>query len=318
VAAGASLLERRGRRVVRIGEDLHDARLDPSFTVVLLDAGPLGTAERRRLARFVRAGGRLVAGGEGAGGAVAEVLAAPPRRVVTDAPARGRPVAPVPEAAGELASAGEAEWSRAGDALPAIGGPDGDLLLVARAGRGSMALLADPSPLHNRRHGEAGNAAVALALAPPGRTVAFVESVHGYGAGEGLGALPPRWKALLLGLVFAALVLIAAHARRLGPPEDTGRPAPPPRARFVEAVGRTLARTDDPAAIAESLRHTARRAVLARSGLDAQAPEADVRAAARRAGLDEDEARVVAAGATGPADMLVAARAVARINRGGT
>src|SRR5207237_9769608 len=102
------------------------------------------------------------------------------------------------------------------------------LLLVARAGRGRVALLADASPLQNRLLARADDAELGLALAG-GRPVAFVESVHGYGRATGVAAIPHSWLVAFAGLGLAALLLIWARGRRPGPPEDEGRQLPPAR-----------------------------------------------------------------------------------------
>ena len=316
VAAWAELLERRDRRVVRLRTEPADARLDPGSTVVAVDPGPLPGEDRRALTRFVDAGGRLVVAGRGAEGIARGLLRRAPEQ--TDGgPRTARPIAPVPEAAGTMETAQRSGWSSAGDALPAIGGDGEALLLVADRGRGRLALVADASPLQNRLLARAQNADVALALAPAGRPVLFLESVHGYGRATGLAALPERWKWLLGGLALAALVFVLSRARRFGPPEDAERPLPPPRRLYVEALGRTLVRTRDPVAAAAPVRDAGRRIVLQRAALPGDAGAAEVRAAALRLGLDEDEARAVAGEDTTRPGVLAAGRALAHL-RGGS
>src|SRR5204862_5160193 len=65
-AAYAELLRRDGHDVRYLRTALDDATLDPGATLVVLDPPALAGAERDALARFLRAGGRLVAGGEDA------------------------------------------------------------------------------------------------------------------------------------------------------------------------------------------------------------------------------------------------------------
>ena len=165
-----------------------------------------------------------------------------------------------------------------------LAGPTAQLALQRGAPRGGVTLLPDAAPLTNRRLGEDGNAARALALAgPPARRVAFVESVHGFGERRGLGALPSavRWCLGLLGL--AALVLLAARGRRLGPPEALARELPPARRAHVDALAAALARTRD--------------------------PDEALRAAVVRAGLSEERAR-----ALGGDELLQAGRGLARLS----
>ena len=315
-AAWASLLDRRGRRVVRLRDRPRAAVLDPGATVVALDPGALPGADRTALARFVRRGGRLVVAGEGSAVVAGALLARRPVRAGRG-PRIAAPLVPAPEAPGTVRTAGRGAWTDPGQALPVLGGRDGDLVLLARAGRGTLVLLADASPLQNRLLGRDANAALGLALAPRGRPVAFVESVHGYGRATGLAALPSRWKALLIGLGLAAAVWMLAHARRFGPAETDGRPGPPPRRLYVDALGRTLGRTGDPARAAAPVHAAARRLVLARAGLPAGAGEQEVRTAAARLGLDDDEARTVAAPRLARGDVMTAGRALARLHGGG-
>ena len=314
-AAFAELLERRGRQVVRRREAPHERRLDPRATLVALDPGSLAGEDRRAVARFVEAGGRLVAAGRGSEGLANELLDQPPERDA-EGPRDGRPLVPVPEAAGTIRTAGDGRWRTSGEALPVVGGPDGDLVLTARSDRGQVVLLATASPLQNALLARADNAALALALAPRGRPVTFLESVHGYGRATGLAALPDRWKWLLAGLGLAGLVFLLARLRRFGPPEQAARDLAPPRRLYVEAVGRTLARTKDARTAAAPVAAEGRRLVIRRAGLPAQANAAEIRTAAERLGLDEDQARVVAEGPATRADVMAAGRALARL-RGG-
>jgi hypothetical protein len=314
-AAYAELLERRGRRVLRQREEPRERALSPRATLVALDPGSLAGEDRRAIARFVRAGGRLVAAGRGSEGLAGELLGRPPRRD-RSGPRDGRPLAPVPEAAGTIRTAGDGRWRTSGEALPVIGGSGGTLVVTARADRGELVLLAGASPLQNRLLARGDNAALALALAPRDRPVTFLESVHGYGRATGLAALPERWKWLLAGLGLAALVFVLARLRRFGPPEAAVRELPPPRRLFVEAVGRTLARTRDPRTAAAPVAGEGRRLVVRRAGLPAQAGDPEVRQAAERLGLDEDEARVVAEGPATRDDVMAAGRALARLRKG--
>ncbi len=73
----------------------------------------------------------------------------------------------------------------------------------------------------------------------------FAESVHGFGAGTGLVALPSRWKWTLAGLLLAALIYVASRFRRLGPPEPRPATALPPRREHVEALALALSRSAD-------------------------------------------------------------------------
>jgi len=158
-------------------------------------------------------------------------------------------------------SAGEGEWSRASDyssplrsASASGGGADGGLLLERPLGKGTLALLADASPLQNRLLDLSDNAQFALDLSgPPTRRVVFVESLHGFGAGRGLAALPARWWVAFAGLLLAALLWSLARGRRLGVAEPAEGHRQPARADYVHAMSLLLRRTDDPQELAAAL-----------------------------------------------------------------
>lgn len=308
-AAYAELLRRNGHRVRYLREPLDAGRLDPATTVVVLDAPQLARAERAALARFLRAGGRLVAGGDDAGRGV--VPRAP--RWVPRGPRRARPAVAVPETSSvrEVVSAGDGGFSALRGALPALG-RDPALLAVPRAGRGRALLLADSAPLQNRLLATADNAALALALAgPPARAVVFAESPHGYGRSTGLAALPVRWRFALAIGVLAALLWLGSRARRLGPAEQTGAPPPPARREHVEALALALRRAPDAGVALEPVQAAARAQVLRRAALTPDASDEVVREAALRLGFGEDEAAAL----TGDHDAdqaLALGRALAR------
>ena len=141
----------------------------------------------------------------------------------------------------------------AGTAADTLGGAaslprraGGTAPVTRRVGRGTVILVPDAEPLRNRSLADRGHAAEALAIAgPPGRRVAFVESIHGYRDETGLAALPGRVQTCLLLLGLAALAFLIVCGRRLGPPEAAARTLPPPRRAHVEALAAALARTND-------------------------------------------------------------------------
>ena len=130
---------------------------------------------------------------------------------------------PVAETAGveEVRGAENGAWHE-------LGAPAGDrarrtrrCVVTARAGEGSVALLADVSPLQNRGLDARRQRGVrARAGRRRGTPVAFLETVHGYGVSRGFGGLPASVKWVLLGLALTALVALWAAGRRFGPPED--------------------------------------------------------------------------------------------------
>jgi hypothetical protein len=141
--------------------------------------------------------------------------------------------------------------------------------------------------------------------------VVFSELHHGYGR-TGLAALPARWKVALVLAVLAALALMVSRGRRLGPAEAPARELPPPRRAYVDALADALGRTRRPGDAAAPVRARARRTIASRAGLAAEAPDADVRAAALRLGLEDEEADAVLG--TGP--PVAAGAALARLHGG--
>jgi hypothetical protein len=208
--------------------------------------------------------------------------------------------------------------------VPVLGARGLVMAATAVAGQGRVIALADPSPLQNRLLDEADNAALGLNLAEAGRAVWFLEGPHGYGQGEGLAALPQRWRLTLAGLGLAAAVWLLARSRRLGPPEAESRPLPPPRRAYVDAMAGTLARTKRPFEATAPVRARARRLLAERAGLPPEHDNDDeLRQAAAVLGLAPDEIDAVTGGPAGAGRalseeqaILAAGRALARLNGG--
>jgi Domain of unknown function (DUF4350) len=259
-------------------------------TVAVMD-GRLTGAEARALRSFAERGGRVIAAGEPSGWAATLLGDPQPPGWEDSGPETVARSGSEPETAGvaRVETSGDGRWKQRG-AL-------GSLLLVRPAGRGRIVLLADSSPLQNRLLGEADNAALALALGGKG-PLTFVESVHGYGPQRGLAAIPARFGWVLIGLLLAALVLMVARGRRLGPPELERRELPPPRRAYVDSLAATMARGKEREEAVRPVREEARRRLARRAGIREDAPDDAWPAAARSAGLDDDEARAL----IGPAD----------------
>jgi len=318
LAAWASLLDRRGYRVRRLRERPADRLPDPSATLVVVDPRSLGRGDPEALARFARAGGRLVVAGRSTERLLARLTGGPqPVRARRGLRAAG-PLRRAPETAGvtRVETAAGAGWARPPHGLDAVLGPaEGPPLLVAGpAGPGRVLALADSSPLQNRGLRRADNAALALRLAgDPRRPVVFAESVHGFRPESGVDALPGRWQVALGGLLLAALLALLAVGRRFGPPERPARDLPPPRRAYVDALAATLRRTNDPVAATAPLRAAARAEVARRAGLPPGAAIAELHEAGRRLGLEPDE--VAALGEPAGQDAVLAGgRALARLN----
>jgi hypothetical protein len=243
LAAYASVLARNGHPVRRVRTRVSDDAPPTDQTLVVLDPDVMEPEEARAIGDWVRAGGNLVAGGAGDASWLDEVLEDPPSWEGGGQRVR-RTLVPIGITTGvESVVADGGGWHELGGALPAIGPADGPLLVSARAGRGTVALLADATPLTNARLDQADGAALGLALAGGDqRTVAFLETVHGYGVSRGFGGLPTSVKWTLLGLALTALVAVWAAGRRFGPPEDPETEPPPPRTAYVDALAAALER----------------------------------------------------------------------------
>ena len=314
VAAYAELLERSGQRVGRLRRSVAEATLDPRETLILLDPGFVGGDDADALRRFVDDGGRLLVSG-----AVDSWL----DRLLSQAPDwSAEPVrsptvlAPVPELAGvrRVTTGGRGSWTGGGP-LPVLGSEERALLSVAGGdGDGGLLLLADTSPLQNRLLDEGDNARLGLALAGPnGRPVRFLESFHGYGEATGLRAVPARWWAAFGLVLAAAVVLMLARGRRLGPAQLPARDLPPPRRVYVESLGGVLARIRRKERAIEPVRARALALLADRARLGASPSPDELRAAGERLGLPPDD--LDALFAPGREDVVAVGRALARLAR---
>jgi hypothetical protein len=317
LAGYAALLMKSGHPVSRLRTPPWHADLDLHATVVMLDPDVVLAKDVAALRSFVDAGGRLITGGNAPEAWLNELLGDGPEWTAK-APSGARTLVPVPETAGVqfVDTDGAGGFTQAGATLPVLGDAHQALATVVNLGAGRVVLLADSSPLQNHLLAQADDAAFGLAIAgAPGRPVSFEEAVHGYGEARGLAALPTRWKWALGGLLLAALVAVAARFRRLGPPEPTPVEPQPPRRAHVDALASALSRTGRPDEAAEPVQAQARTLVLTRARLTHGAGEAQIRAAGERLGLDEDEARAVAAPTLCEADVIPAGRALAKLSR---
>jgi hypothetical protein len=244
LAAYASVLQRSGHPVRRVRTPIAERRPSTGETLIVLEPDVIEEDEAQAIARWVSDGGRLVAGGGDPSWLSQVVPDAPEWR--PGGPLRRATLVPVAETADvrTVLGANGGGWRDVGGALPVIGPADGPLLVVTNVGEGSVALLADPSPLQNRRLAYADGAALGVALAGgERRPVAFLETVHGYGSGSGFGGLPGRVKWVIIGLALTALVAIWSVGRRLGPPEDSDIVPSPPRVEYVDALATALVRS---------------------------------------------------------------------------
>jgi hypothetical protein len=195
-----------------------------------------------------------------------------------------------------------------------IAGEGGSILAVALVGSGRAVLLADPSPLQNRLLDRDDNAALGLAVAgAKSRRVDFLESVHGYRPATGFAAIPWSWRFALGGLILAALVLMLARGRRLGPAEAEDRELPPPRRVYVESLAAVLARTKRPEEAIESVVAEGKRLLARRAQIDEADNQDELRQVGRRAGLSDAELDSLLGRVRGKAGVVAAGRALAKL-----
>ena len=319
LSAWATLLDEQGHRVARLRDTVDRVSLDPAATLVIADPGAIQLQEPAPIDRFVRAGGRLVVSGERA-----SVLAATMVRGLQWAPGGPSRASTVPgqdEIGGELlevSTVGAGHWREVGAARSVVAGDGQSVLAVAEVGAGTVVALADTSPLTNDRLDEAGNAALAIAIAgAPDRPVLFTEAGHGYGAdGFGLDDLPDGWATVVIGTGVAAALWLWSRARRFGPPNDADELPPPPRRAYVDALAAMTARAGAPAEAVAPLRGRARRQLARRAAVDERASDDELRRAAGRAGVDEHLVDAVLAVPSSSAAVMELGRAAARLEEG--
>jgi hypothetical protein len=314
LAAYAELLAARGHPVRRLRTEVKE--LEPTATLVFADA-PVADDEFAAVGLFVEGGGRVVLTGASTL-PLAQALVDGRIGWQPSAPITARPVpTAVPTldvtSVGSVRTAGEGAFDGTGTARPVLVAGEAAVAAIARLGAGSIVLVADPSALQNRFLGEAGNAAFGLAVAgPTNRPVVFGEVGHGYGKQTGLDALPSDWRWALLGAALSALVWVWSRGRRLGPPDEDDTEPPPRRRAYVDAVAATLLRTGDPAGAIAPVRAAGRDRLAQRAGVGPD-DDAELRAAAIKAGVSEQDVDAIISPVHSHDDAVRAARALARL-----
>ena len=268
VGAYAELLGANGHPVRRILTSPSKRALDPVTTVMVLDPLEMLPEDGQALRSFLNNGGRVVASAGSTTRWLEDLLDNPPT-IGDGTPGTVKPLlADLFPGVRNVLHDGKAAWESLGGTEAALGDSKQVIATFARVGTGSLVLSADISPLTNNLLDKADNAAFGLALAgEPGRTVQFLETVHGYGESRGLAALPARWRWSLAGLAAAAAVYMASRWRRLGPPEDEARVLPPPRRAYVDALAATLIKTRDPRSAGAPIQRALRDSLERRTGL---------------------------------------------------
>ena len=276
-----SLLAADGHQVGRVRTLPARTALSADATAVVLDPVFVNRGDAEALRSFVERGGRLLVGGGADSALWLRGLLRPAPTWSTTGVTRAALLAPVPELAGaaRLRSGGNGSWRNTGAALGAYGAAGRSLVAVASLGLGRVILLADASPLQDRYLGLADNARFGLAAA--GAATA---------AGRVLRELPrlrpgkrlrqhseARGTSCSAGLVLAALALMVARGRRLGPPELESRELPPPRRAYVDSLAGIMARAKRPDEALEPVRAEARARLARRVGLAPGCPAAGAR-----------------------------------------
>jgi hypothetical protein len=316
LAAYAELLARAGHPVSRHRGALADGDVPTTSTLMILDPDVLTPNDAGVALTFVVNGGRLVIGGNDPNRYLRMLRDRPPTWSATGGTGEYSDTAAPFQAIREVTTNTNNAWIKMGTSSPLVGTTTDALLTHEQVGQGEMLFIADVSPLSNDLLATSDNAGFGVLLAgDDGRPVVFDEGVHGYGQSRGISAIPTRWKYALGVLALAALILLWARARRLGPPEDAARELAPPRREYVDALAATLQRTGEPSRALDPVRATIRREVASRAGLDADATDADFMRAATSIGLDEQDAQIVVRGASSDEEVVVVGRALARLER---
>lgn len=321
VGAYAELLVANGHPVRRVLTSPSKQALDPATTVMVLDPVEVLPDDGQALRSFLENGGRLVASAGSTTRWLEDLLDNPPT-IGNGTPGIARPL-PASRFPGvrNVLRDGKTAWANLGDTEAALGNGEQVIVTLARVGAGSLTLATDASPLTNDLLARADNAAFGLALAgEPGRTVQFLETIHGYGESRGLAALPARWRWSLTGLAVAGVVYMASRWRRLGPPEEDARALPPPRRAYVDALAATLVKTRDPSAAGAPVQRALRDILDRRTGLASvgsdmpdETEDDALRLAASRIGIAPAAVEAALGTVTSNDDLMAASTALAEL-----
>lgn len=317
--AYADLLARYGFDVRRQLGRLDRATLPTDATIFLLDAEQLTRAEADRLLDAVAGGATLVVGGSN-----------PPfLRLLRDDAPRWAPARTSQWRVGDdarfpgvrdVVTGNEGRFADPGGTTVVVGDSSNALVTDVPVLRGRIVFLADTTLLDNQLIGARDNAAFAIDLAgaQPG-VVVFTEGIHGFDDAKGWRAIPARWKAALLLLVGAGLLLAWHRAVRLGPPEAAERELAPSRGEYVAALAATLGHIDDRVHARRRLAADAREALARRGTPVGDSPtraQLEVVAALTGAPVDDLGALLQPGDPVDDAQLLAATRAFNAIEAG--
>ncbi|MEX2293671.1 MAG: DUF4350 domain-containing protein [Acidimicrobiales bacterium] len=203
-----------------------------------------------------------------------------------------------------------------------FGDERGAFVATESRGAGEVVAVAGAAFATNELLGRADNAVLATTLLAPmsNTTVRFVDPPIPAGGGDKtLGELVPSGvKRALVQLAVAFVLYAAWRAIRVGQPVAEDLPVEVASSDLVAAIGRLLARTDDPESVAEMLRANVRRVLRARLGVPNDAPAGGlIEVAAARTGLSEEQVRVALdeRPVTNEAELVAVAQAVASMQQ---
>ena len=283
LAALHDTFERDGRRPDRLLQPLSGGSLRDvdAYLVSDVEFGGFGDSELATLENFAERGGTVV------------VLGVPPRPVLQAFDIEiewvGSSAGVVPVLV-PMADADTVDGSRFGTFAPGfeaamLAGTSARPLAVSfPRGAGFVVLIADSSLGHNATLDRSDNVDF-LGDLLPGRT-AFDEYRHGFDDTPTVGLLssaPGNWTGAAIVGAATLLVALVVYGRRFGTVEPNDRMLVPDRSVFIDSVARSLRRAGG-----ELPTQPLRLAVCHHLGLPASAAPADILAAARREGLDDE------------------------------
>lgn len=312
-AAWFELLTRTDRRPERLTSEIKPGTLDLDDTLVMIDVAFTDPSTVETIAGFVEDGGRLVAtspiGREG--DLAATLLENLDINLTEDSGDRFSPPGESPATNGVsiVTTEGRQSWTTERPNQRLLTDAEGRALAITLVrGSGSVVLVADTSVFSNALLAEADNAAFAVAVLG-GRQAVFDEYSHGYIDDLVVEPLLPRsWRWTLYLVATATVIFLVAIGKRLGPPERSSRPLPPPRRWFVESLATTLGRTNVGEAT-DPLRKAASARLAHRTGLAPDATLEELVNAGANLGISGADVRAL----WQPAEDDESAMAIARV-----
>jgi hypothetical protein len=234
--------------------------------------------ERAAVARFLHAGGHVLATGDVGAYFLAATVTRDPVEGLLWIPVRAVSPSAITRAAPVITMAPLNAWGHGAFGVPLYAKDDNAHVVMMPVGEGQAIWVGAPTPLTNAGIREPGNLEFVLAcLGPPGdRTILFDEYVHGHRRtlAASMWQSPAKW-VLFQGVVFA-FVLLATYARRSGPiilPATDSRLSP---LEFVRTLGSLYARAGAASVAVETSSHRVRYRLTRRLGLSPNAPIDDI------------------------------------------